>query len=46
MTTAFSKLRGAGVLALLLRAVVLVAVLGGHSVCGAHAELAPHEVAV
>jgi hypothetical protein len=46
MATASSKLRSAGVLALLLRAVILLAVLGAHAVRGAHAERAQHEVAV
>ena len=46
MATAFSKLRGAGELTLLLRAVIVLAVLGAHAVCGAHAALEQHPAAL
>ena len=46
MARAVSKLRGAGVLALLLMAVVMVAVLGAHAVRSAHVELEQHEATV
>jgi hypothetical protein len=46
MARAVSKLRGAGVLALLLTAAVVVAVLGAHVVRGAHVELEQHEATV
>jgi hypothetical protein len=46
MARAVSKLRGAGVLALLLRAVVVVAVVGAHDVRGAPVELGQHEAMV
>jgi hypothetical protein len=46
MATAFSKLRGAGELPLLLRAVIVLSVLGAHAVCGAHAALEQHPAAL
>jgi hypothetical protein len=46
MARAVSKLRGVGMLALLLTAVVMVAVLGAHAVRGAHVELEQHKAMV
>ena len=46
MARAVSKLRGAGVLALLLTAVVVVTALGTHAVRGAHVDLEQHEATV
>ena len=46
MARAVVKLRGAGVLALLLMAAVMVAVLGTHAVRGAHVELEQPEATV
>ena len=46
MATAVFKLRGAGVLALLLTAAAMLAVLGAHAVRGAHVELEQPEATV
>ncbi len=46
MARAVLKLRGAGVLALLLTAAVMVAVLGAHAVRGVNLELEQHEAMV
>ena len=43
---ALLKMRGVGVLVLLLTTVVVVAVLGAHAVCGAHLKLEQHEAMV
>ena len=46
MARAIFKLRGVGVLALLLTAAAMLAVLGAHAVRGAHVELEQHEATV